>query len=254
GTNPSTLNIKGTSDLAEFSPHFMSVKVPTNSDIVTLSKGAKNIHLGIDNFDTYQSWSGLTTKAANLFKDSDAKLDNFSNALGAKMVEAALQNTSLTSTTQTYYINPYPISELPTTVAFKSNGNKETTVGSNKTTLLLGGFGGYTQNPIKSNGKPWIDGGDGLSKNYFDYNNVKWYFYGSYEANQDGSNNGVRINRSLLDSNTKPVSYAPTGSDTVVVADPNQYVNNTAIAIRFLLEAIITNDTMSRSTSVDQPA
>ncbi|WP_371246207.1 hypothetical protein ACA758_04030 [Mycoplasmopsis agassizii] len=249
------ITIKSSSDFAEYTPHFMSVKVPTTaSDIVSAGATAKNIHLGIDNFDSYASWSSLTTKAVNLFKDSDAKLDTFSNALGARMVEAALENTTLTETTQTYYINPYPMNELPSTVQAKSGKNTVNGIGSNKTTLLLAGFGGYTGSgsSVKENGKPWPNQGDGLSKNYFDYKNVKWYFYGLYEANHEGSNNGARITRSLLNSNTKPVSYAPTGSDTVVVANPNQYVNNTAIAIRFLLEAIITNDTMSRSTGVDQ--
>ncbi|WP_143823436.1 lipoprotein 17-related variable surface protein, partial [Mycoplasmopsis agassizii] len=252
----SALNIKGTSDLAEFSPHFMSVKVPTNSDITAAAATAKNIHLGVENFDSYTLWSSLTTKAVNLFKDSDAKLDAFSNALGAKMVEAALQNKALTSTTQTFYINPYPMSELPNTVTTKSGKYTNNGIGSNKTTLLLGGFGNYNTSPLKENGKPWANGQDGLSKNYFDYGNVRWYFYGLYEANTEGaetSGDGTRrITRSLLNTTTHPVAYATEGTSTVRVPHPSKYVNNTAIAIRFLLEAIITNDTMSRSTGVDQ--
>ncbi|PAK21465.1 hypothetical protein CJJ23_01580 [Mycoplasmopsis agassizii] len=249
------IGIKSTNDFAQYTPYFMNVKVPNNDTDIVSAGSDKNVHIGIENFDNYTNWRRLIQKVADIFKTSDEKLDAFSNALGLKMVEAALKNPTLTSKTTTFYINPYPITQLPSEVTIKSGNTKVNGIGSNQETLLLGGWAGYTTGPVKENGKPWTNGGNGVSRNYFEYDNVKWYFYGLFEAKDPGhatAANGttaVRIKRSLFDSLVRPVA-----NTDHTVSDTHKYKNNTAIAIRFLLEAIITKDTMVRSTSPAQPS
>ncbi|SMC15949.1 lipoprotein 17-related variable surface protein [Mycoplasmopsis agassizii] len=246
------IGIKSTNDFAEYTPYFMTVKVPNNETDIVSAGTDKNVHIGIENFANYTNWKRLIQKVATVFKTSDEKLDEFSNALGLKMVEAALKNPSLTEKTTTFYINPYPMSQLPSEVTVRTGNTKVNGIGSNQETLLLGGWAGYTSNSnkVKENGKPWTNGGNGVSRNYFEYDNIKWYFYGLFEVRDPGHGfaaNGttaVRIKRSLFDSVVRPVA-----NNGHTVSDAHKYKNNTAIAIRFLLEAIITKDTMVRNAT-----
>ncbi|WP_371246209.1 lipoprotein 17-related variable surface protein [Mycoplasmopsis agassizii] len=252
----SSLNIKGTSDLAEFSPHFMSVKVPSNG--VTTSGNTKNVELSVENFETYEKWKTLLNKVETLWgenTDADkAKLDIFSNALGEKMVEAGLAHNGVESATRTFYVTPFPISELPTDSYSLKTDNSQTvanSIGSNKDTLILGGWSDWTPsgNTNPPNGKPYNKTKqNGVSQNYFQLDNVKWYFNGFYTLNQ-GPNTETRVGGETISlfGAPSPVAHAEEGTSGTRTPRVEQYPKAMSVAIRFLLEAIITNDTMSRT-------
>ncbi|PAK20881.1 hypothetical protein CJJ23_04885, partial [Mycoplasmopsis agassizii] len=265
GTNPSTLNIKGTSDLAEFSPHFMSV---TRESITNFTNniGSKNVEVKISNFETYNDWKKLVEKVKTLWNKTEdiSKLDTFSNALGDKILDALLIDTSLDKESAIFYVNPFPISELPAS-SYSSRNSEDTgqstkvenAIGANKNTLILGGWqglinatGASNENnyaPARSNGKPFdklVTTSRGWGS-YFLIDNTRYYFNGTYpQYASEGTTNPISTR---LQKPPVAQYYVPNGESTAKVPNQSRYSSGIAVALRFLLEAVITNDTMSRT-------
>ncbi|PAK20888.1 hypothetical protein CJJ23_04870, partial [Mycoplasmopsis agassizii] len=240
-----TITIKTTSDLGEYTPYFMTAGAATNS---AAGSSASNIQTSIENFASYDEWKGLLDRVITLWgKDNaedKAKLDAFSNALAPLFIDAALRSVTIetqtkkntiTANSKIFYVKPwtgdftYGTAQDTMLVNLQS---PDTRIGANKTTLLLSGWQDYT-NSTTSNGLPFKKSkSNGVSSNYFEIDDIKWYF-----------NGGGSTDTKLLG-----LPHPSTGTS-------DRYESGLAVAIRFLIEAVITNDTMSRSAAVvEQPS
>ncbi|WP_235849960.1 hypothetical protein, partial [Mycoplasmopsis agassizii] len=233
-------------------PYFMTAGASTNSQ----AGQGSNVQTSIENFASYDDWKGLLDKVKTLWgKDTTedkSKLDAFSNALAPLLIDAALNSTTIerqtnkvtiTKETTIFYVKPwtgdFTFGSKDEVGKMAVNGqSSDTQIGANKTTLLLSGYQGYetVNNKVTANGKPWnkdkvVSGtnvvGNGTSSNYFEIDSVKWHFNGGSEK--------------LLG-----LPRPETTGDTPTSAT---YDSGLAVAIRFLIEAVITDDTMTRTTT-----
>ncbi|WP_214608182.1 hypothetical protein, partial [Mycoplasmopsis agassizii] len=242
-------------------PYFMSVDHIRHFTYDTRQSGEKekqDIEFTFENFETLAKWREFIKKVAEALKNSPQKLDAFSNAMGDRLVdEITTKLTDITTSTKIFYIMPYKNSEIVYVyegdyLAASKTGDKAEfpmvrhtqdarfEIGATQYTLIFSGFQDYNDQ-IKTNGKPWNKDkkksdqsikGNGVSNSYFEIDGVKWWFNGDEKAE-------------LLLGNP----YPETSGDTPT---SDRYQTGLAVAIRFLLEAIITKDTMSR-TPVETP-
>ncbi|WP_371246214.1 hypothetical protein ACA758_04070 [Mycoplasmopsis agassizii] len=247
------ITIKTTSDLGEYTPYFMTAGAATNS----AAGSGRNIETSIEGFATYEDWKGLLDRVKTLWgqdtEEDKAKLDAFSNALAPVLKEAALRSTvtsgtsvTVTEDTTIFYLKPwtgsFTFGSTSDTTSMVNNGQSTATqIGANKTTLILSGYQDFEQSTdaprtITANGKPWnknktyvnasgstVSVGNGTSTNYFEINNNKWHFNGG-------------------DNKLLGLPQPETATSTT-------YDSSLAFAIRFLIEAVITDDTMTRTTT-----
>ncbi|PAK20885.1 hypothetical protein CJJ23_04855, partial [Mycoplasmopsis agassizii] len=261
-----TITIKTTSDLGEYTPYFMNInhlRVFVADSTQAENKRKQDIELTFENFDNFTKWKEFVTKVTTLYGQDNttdkAKLDAFSNALSETIIsQVTSRNSSVTAETMIFYVLPFKTTEITYT---NDTGGTDMArhgqsgvhgIGANQNTFLFSGYQNYewkNENnkwtPV-STGKPWnkdrktLEGnnssqdsnvkGNGVLESFFEIDNVKWHFNGYYS--------GAELK---LFGTPEP----QTTNDTPT---SDRYQTGLAVAIRFLLEAIITKDTMSRTT------